>query len=120
MRPKLGVLACLIGLGIGFVCPAICDANALAKQKASPCCDAASHSTPHMDCQNVCTLRSAPVESVSIHTPQFATFHFPVLTPTFTPLTFPPPTESCFSLRISDNVSPPEYLVFLKTIRLQC
>ncbi len=115
MRHRVVAFLSLFLLGFALVCPAFCATNALSGSTHS-CC--APSSTPHghaclsSDCHmDQDTLGGNPTALVH----QVAWFPItalvlPQLQPTF---------SKCFDQNTSVD-RPPEFLVYLKTIRIQC
>lgn len=117
MRHRLGILACLIGLGIAVLCPSICVAQNLSQGSKHDCC---TTQTPHKatqdTCSNSCNLHKDTIIPDQVNFPHVDLFYVAI--------TFASPSIPSFESYASSFVTvidrPPGHLIFLNTIRLQC
>lgn len=116
MRKKLGVFLCLMGLGFSILCPSICIVQNLSQSPKHDCCATQSHNSTPDTCSNSCNLYKDA--SIPDHV------NFPQVDLLYVAIIFASPLIPSFESYVSNLVPvidrPPDHLIFLNTIRLQC
>ena len=119
MAKKFAVLFCLIILGFGVFCPSICMARELSDSRVGSCCAAGATQSKHETCNNSCDLHVQTIVSDQSHAlhSDVASLDFAIFVPLFN---ICPSVSVCCSSFDSQLFRPPDHLVLLKMIRLQC
>lgn len=115
MKMKLAALFCFIGLGVAILCPTICAAKELSAPKQHNCCSTTSTSQ-NSHCSNGCSIHTQSLLPDHVHLPQLDYIYTSIIPAPVFSINI----TSLYSSLVTEYVRPPDHLLFLKTIRIQC